>query len=157
LLPINQYQALFSLLGTTYGGNGIQTFALPDLRGRVAIGQGNGSGLTSRLIGETAGEENHTLLSTEMPMHTHSFNAAANATGNSDTPDNTMALANATGTQGGTTIIVNPYAPTPPAPTVPMAPTEIGVAGGGQPHNNMMPYLALQFCISMSGIFPSRG
>jgi microcystin-dependent protein len=163
LLPINQYQALFALLGTTYGGNGTTNFQLPDLRGRAAVGQGNGAGLTPRVIGETLGETNHTLLISELPAHNHMMAAASTAPTASDvaTPGPTVVLANATYT---VTI-----APPPPAPTTaamnlyasgnvntPLAPTAIGQAGGSQPHPNMMPYLALQFCIAMSGIFPSR-
>ena len=156
LLPIQQNQALFSLLGTTYGGDGIRTFALPDLRGRVAIGQGNGNGLTPRVIGEVAGEENHTLLYNEMPVHIHTLNTApTGATANNvDTPGPTVVLGTATGTQGTTALTVNPYAAS--TPTVPMATTAIGTNPGGQPHNNMMPYLGMGFCIAMAGIFPSR-
>jgi microcystin-dependent protein len=155
LLPINQNTALFSLLGTTYGGNGIQTFALPDLRGRVAIGQGNGNGLTQRVLGEVLGEENHTVIYNEMPGHTHQLNTAANSnTGNNtNTPSSTVVLGSATGSGS---LSVFPYAVTPPAPTVVMSPSAIGMSGGSQPHNNMMPYLGMQFCIAMSGIFPQR-
>jgi microcystin-dependent protein len=157
LLSIQQNTALFSLLGTTYGGNGIQTFALPDLRGRVAMGQGNGPGLTPRSIGESFGEVNHTIIYTEMPMHTHTLNTASNSStaNNTDTPSTTVVLGNATGTMGNSgTLTVTPYAAT--NPNVTMAPTAIGVSGGSQPHNNMMPYLGMQFCIALSGIFPSR-
>jgi microcystin-dependent protein len=158
LLPINQNQALFSLLGTTFGGNGTSTFALPDLRGRVAMGQGNGGGLTPRVMGKTLGEENHTILVTEIPLHTHAVNTAANSnTGNNtDAPSNTVVLGSATGVQGPNPITISPYAVTPPAPSVTMAATAIGQNNGGQPHANMMPYLCLQFCIAMSGLFPSR-
>ena len=156
LMAINQNTALFSLLGTTYGGNGIQTFALPDLRGRVAMGQGNGTGLTPRVIGESFGEVNHTILYNEMPMHTHALNTAANSnTGvNTDTPSSTVVLGNAT-SSGKTSFLVTPYAAT--APNVAMAPAAISTTTGSQPHNNMMPYLGMQFCIALQGIFPSRG
>jgi microcystin-dependent protein len=155
LMSIQQNTALFSLLGTTYGGNGIQTFALPDLRGRVAMGQGSGAGLTQRVLGESFGEVNHTLLSTEMPNHTHALNTAANSdtTNNTDTPSSTVVLGNATG-KGQNPFQVTPYAAT--TPNVTMAPTAIGIGGGSQPHNNMMPYLGMQFCIALVGIFPSR-
>jgi microcystin-dependent protein len=154
LLSIVQNTALFSLLGTTYGGNGIQTFALPDLQGRVAMGQGNGPGLTPRVIGEIEGEENHTILMAEMPAHNHLLNTAANAstTTNTDVPSATVLLTNATGVDA----TVNPYVVTPPAPTVVMAATAITSTTGNLPHANMMPYLGLRFCIAMSGIFPSR-
>jgi microcystin-dependent protein len=158
LLPINQYQALFSLLGTTYGGNGIQTFALPDLRGRVAMGQGNGGGLTPRVIGETIGEENHTILITETPLHNHSLMTAANSNtaNNTDTPSGTVVLGSATGTGAGGAFTVSPYAATPPNPSVPLNAAAVGTNNGGQPHSNMMPYLCLEFCIAVNGIFPSR-
>jgi len=156
LLSIQQNTALFSLLGTTYGGNGIQTFALPDLRGRVAMGQGSGAGLTPRVIGELFGEQNHTILYTEMPMHTHALNTAANSatTGNVNVPGSTMALANATGTGAAGT--VSPFAPTSPGPLLVFSPTAIGTTTGSQPHPNTMPYLVMQFCIALQGIFPSR-
>jgi microcystin-dependent protein len=158
LLPINQNQALFSLLGTTYGGNGVQTFALPDLRGRIAMGQGNGAGMTPRVIGETLGEENHTILITETPMHSHSLMTAANAdtTKNVNVPSSTVVLGSATGLASGSSITISPYAATPPPPTVPLNAGAIGLNNGGQAHNNMMPYTCLQFCIAMQGIFPSR-
>jgi microcystin-dependent protein len=156
LLPINQNQALFSLLGTTYGGDGRSTFALPDLRGRVAMGQGNGAGLTPRVIGETVGEEAHTLLSTEIPSHSHSLMTAPNAAtaNNVDNPGPTVVLGPATATQGTISIPINPY--TAANPTTPLAPSAITPNNGGQPHSNMMPFLVLEFCISLTGIFPSR-
>jgi microcystin-dependent protein len=155
LLPIAQNTALFSLLGTTYGGNGTTTFQLPDLRGRVAMGQGNGVGLTPRVIGEITGEENHTILITETPMHSHALNTAPNAPilNNSDIPGPAKVLGNATGSGSN---VIQPYAPAPPAPNVVMAPTAITSTTGNQAHANMMPYLGLRFCIAMSGIFPSR-
>jgi microcystin-dependent protein len=154
-LPINQNQALFSLLGTTYGGNGINTFNLPDLRGRLAMGQGNGQGLTPRVIGETGGEVNHTLLISETPAHTHTLNAAQNVSNPVNTPSSAVVLSQTTGrAAGGGTLTVNLYA-SDTAPSQPMASAAVG-ATGGQPHANMMPYLALNFCIAMSGLFPSR-
>jgi microcystin-dependent protein len=158
LLAINQNQALFSLLGTTYGGNGTTTFALPDLRGRIAMGQGNGGGLTPRVIGEVAGEENHTILITETPMHNHPLMTAANSNtaNNTATPSGTVVLGSATGVASGAPITISPYAATPPAPTVALNAAAVGLNNGGQPHNNMMPYTCLQFCIAMQGIFPSR-
>ena len=155
ILPINQYQALFSLLGTTYGGHGINTFALPDLRGRLAMGQGNGQGLTPRVIGETGGEVNHTLLITETPAHAHTLNAAQNVSNPVNTPSSSVVLSQTAGRAvGGGALTVNLYA-SDTAPSQPMASTAVGVTGG-QPHNNMMPYLALNFCIAISGLFPSR-
>jgi microcystin-dependent protein len=158
LLPISQFQPLFALIGISYGGNGTNNFALPDLRGRVAMGQGSGVGLTPRVVGETVGEENHTILTAEMPTHNHGLNTAPNAAtaNNTDIPGNSVVLASATGMQGTTPITINPYATTPPLPATSLDPTAIGLNAGGQAHANMMPYLGLQFCIAMTGIFPSR-
>jgi len=138
LLPINQNQALFSLLGTTYGGNGQTTFALPDLRGRVPMHVGNG-----HTLGERAGEENHTLSITEMPQHTHVAQGSSNSP-NASTPLNNFWASN-TG--------FSPYSGT--ANEV-MSPTAISNVGGSQPHFNMSPFLTLNFCIALVGIFPSR-
>jgi microcystin-dependent protein len=152
-LPIAQNTALFSLLGTTYGGNGTTTFMLPDLRSRLAMGQGNGQGLTPRVIGQVGGEENHTLLLTETPSHTHSVRTAAQpAPGtNINLPGNTVVLAQ-TIVPPSTAL---PLYATDPAPNQPMAPSAIGITGG-QPHSNLMPYNTLNFCIALVGIFPSR-
>ena len=145
LLPINQNQALFSLLGTTYGGNGQTTFALPDLRGRVAIHMGQGPGLSSYVQGQTGGEERHTLSSSEIPQHTHSLGVvdaagdAANPVGNrfGVAPSGVGNAYGGSGGSGGSSVAV---------------PSQ----GGNQPHNNLQPYLALNFCIALEGIFPSR-
>jgi microcystin-dependent protein len=155
-LPINQYQALFALLGTTYGGNGTTNFNLPDLRGRLAIGQGNGQGLTQRIIGQTGGEPSHTLLLTETPSHSHALAAVQNvSTGDVNAPGPTVVLSQTTGkASGGGTLTVNLYA-ADSNPSQAMAAAVVGVTGG-QPHDNTMPYLALNFCIAMNGIFPSR-
>jgi microcystin-dependent protein len=157
IMPIAQNQALFSLLGTTYGGDGVRTFALPDLRGRTPMGQGNGQGLTPRVLGETVGQEAHTLLISETPQHTHSVQAISNpnlAT-NTDAPGPTVLPAQTTGVdKGGNPIVVNIYAPDS-APSQAMAPASLG-SMGGQPHSNLMPYTALNACISLTGIFPSR-
>jgi microcystin-dependent protein len=157
LMSIQQNQALFAVVGTTYGGNGTTNFALPDLRSRVAMGQGNGAGLTARVIGETLGEENHTLLVTETPLHLHTVNTTANAApaGNTDAPTNATLLAQTTGTDTkGGPLPVSLYV-SDPAPNQALAASAIGVTGG-QPHTNLMPYNTLNFCIAMNGIFPSR-
>jgi microcystin-dependent protein len=157
ILPIQQNQALFSLLGTTYGGDGVRTFALPDLRSRAPMGQGNGQGLTPRVIGSAFGEENHTLLLAETAPHTHAVQAISNPNlaHNVDTPGPTVVLAQTTGVdKGGNAITVNIYA-TDNAPNQALAPAAIGTVGG-QPHANLMPYLALNACIAMQGIFPSH-
>ena len=144
LLPIAQNQALFSLLGTSYGGDGIRTFGLPDLRGRISAGFSS-----TYPIGTRLGEENHTLLATEMPSHTHTVSARNNGmTGGTTIPDATMFPASASLSNAA----VNEYSSN--AGTIPLAPT--ASVGGNQPHANMMPYNTLSYCISTSGIFPSR-
>ncbi|HWH12476.1 MAG TPA: tail fiber protein [Solirubrobacteraceae bacterium] len=146
ILPISQNTALFSLLGTTYGGNGTSNFALPDLRGRAPMGQGSGPGLTPRVLGETGGENTHTLLSTEMPAHSHPLQAFEGRGGSGTQVP--VAGAALTSTSGGSL-----YG-TPAANS--MAPTVISQVGGNTPHNNLMPYLGLNFCIALQGIFPAR-
>ncbi len=149
LLPIAQYSALFSLLGTTYGGDGRVTFALPNLQGRVAVGYGQGAGLSSYAIGQQAGEETHTLTTYEMPHHSHLMTASA------DGPTQATAQGASLGSQGrtgGTMPVV--YANGATAP-VPMASTTTPM-GGSQAHNNLQPYLAINYCIAVEGIFPSR-
>lgn len=147
ILPIAQNTALFSLLGTTYGGNGQTTFALPDLRGRVPMHQGQGPGLSNRSLGEVAGEESHTLLSTEMPQHNHLLQGASAPGTTRDTSGALLAKE-----ASGQTAV---YAPSG-SPDVAMSPLSIANAGGSQPHNNMPPYLVLLYCIALEGIFPSR-
>lgn len=139
LLPINQNQALFALLGTTYGGDGRTTFALPNLQGQVPIHTGNG-----HTLGERAGEAAHTLAASEMPTHSHAVNASS-AAGDLVTPGNTL--------------LASPLNQTYHADSgtrVALAPGAIGNSGGSQPHENMQPYLTLNFCIALQGIFPSR-
>lgn len=138
LLAINQNQALFALIGNTYGGDGVTTFAVPDLRGRVPVHVGNGV-----TLGQKAGEETHTLTANEMPMHTHVPMADG-----SGTPADASPVNNVWVTQSG-----NTYGT---AVTGSMNGTALAAAGGSQPHANMQPYLALQFCIATQGIFPSR-
>ena len=138
LLPINQNQALFSLLGTTYGGNGQTTFALPDLRGRCAMHEGQG-----HTLGEKAGASSVTITQQTMPTHLHTANAA---TSNGDSPiptGNYMGAFN------------NAYR-TPGANLIPIHPTTVSSVGGSQPHQNMSPYLVINFCIALIGIFPSQ-
>jgi microcystin-dependent protein len=142
LLQISQNTALFSILGTTYGGNGVSTFALPDLRGRFPIGVGQGTGLTSRLLGEQGGEETVTLIEDEMPSHTHLAGGQSN-TGNRPKPTGRVPAAN-----------VNAYSTL--APDTTLSPSFIQPAGGDQPHNNMPPYLGITFIIALQGIYPPR-
>jgi len=143
LFPISQNTALFSLLGTTYGGDGKSTFALPDLRGRSPMQPGQGPGLSVRDIGERDGTEQETLSLSQLPLHSHHLNAATAAT--------TAAAANALLGQSAAKV----YGPA--ANLVPMANEAIGAAGGGQPHENRQPYLTLNFIIALQGVFPSRG
>ncbi len=149
LMSIQQNTALFSLLGTTYGGNGVSNFQLPDLRSRLPIGQGNGQGLTPRVIGEFAGAENVTLLATTVPPHNHVFNASTSAATGHIASSTTILGTGTTAfyaTQGGTSV-------TP----VPLSPQAVGMAGGSQPHNNIQPSMALTYMIALVGVFPSRG
>lgn len=139
-LPINQNQALFSLFGTTYGGNGQTTFALPDLRSRTPIHFGNGF-----TLGERAGQESHTITVSETPQHTHSL-MASNTTATAAVPGNALALANSANYEA--------YRPLTNPTT--LHPATVGAVGGSQPHNNMQPYLTVSFCVALQGIFPSQ-
>jgi microcystin-dependent protein len=146
---IAQNTALFSLLGTTYGGNGQTTFALPDLRGRVPVGTGQGPGLPSITLGEMAGTPNHTLSIGELPAHNHTATMPAATTSTTATPSSSLATGPAT--QGAATWknFGNPVANL-------AAPPVISVTGGSQPHNNMQPYLGMNYIICVEGIYPSR-
>ena len=147
LLPISQNTALFSLLGTTYGGDGKSTFALPDMQGNTPMQQGQGPGLSLRDLGELGGEQAVTLLQTEMPAHSHTAQGSSTVA-NLLTPVNN---AWASGQKGFGTF----YTPSS-AQNVQMSPFATSIAGGNLPHNNMMPYLTLNFCIALQGIFPPR-
>jgi microcystin-dependent protein len=140
LLSISQNTALFSLLGTIYGGNGVSTFALPNLQGCAPLHFGN-----NFLQGQAGGEQSHTLTFNELPLHAHFVNASG-ADANADTP---------VGNYLAQSVNFDLYSPTSANPTTLRAGT-IGAAGGGQPHNNLQPYLTLNFCIALQGIFPSR-
>lgn len=146
LLPIAQNTALFSLLGTTFGGDGRSTFALPDLRGRTPVHWGQGPGLPEISLGESAGSETVTLISTQMPMHNHIALASASP-GNQPGPAGHSWAAEGT---GATFVYSNQ------SPNGSMGPTALASAGGNQPHNNMQPYLTMNFVIALVGIFPSR-
>ena len=139
LLPINQNQALFSLLGTTYGGNGTTTFALPNLQGRTPLHFGQGSGLSNRALGQVGGVETVTLQTTQIPSHTHTVSA------NSAAPT--------LGTPAGNLWAQGNYSASGNSA---MAAGDVGNTGGIQPHPNLSPYLTVNFCIALSGIFPSR-
>jgi microcystin-dependent protein len=147
LLPISQNTALFSLLGTFYGGDGKSTFARPVLQGSVAVHAGQGPGLSQRFIGEQSGSEFVTLIESEMPAHTHALRA------NPQLGDSPSPAANRTIARLGS---INVYQTTSNASLTNMAPEGLPVAGGDLPHNNLMPYLTLSFCIALQGIFPPR-
>jgi microcystin-dependent protein len=152
LLPISQNSALFALLGTQYGGDGVSTFALPNLQGRVPIHQGNGAGLSPYTIGAASGSENVSLLPTQIPAHTHLM-GVSNQSGAVTDPTNAILAQGNSGT-GRSPVPVTNYVST--AATGTLAPAAIQPAGGSQPHNNIQPYLCVNFIIALQGIFPSR-
>jgi microcystin-dependent protein len=151
LLPISQNTALFSLLGVQYGGNGSTTFALPNLQGSVPIAAGAGPGLTPRMTGETGGSATTALLTSEMPAHNHLPMGYASDGTTAAPAGDVWAQASEPGRHGATPI--NLFNPTPDTPMSPMA---LGLAGGSAAHNNMQPYLGLNFIICLNGIFPPR-
>jgi len=149
LLPIAQNQALFSILGTTYGGNGTTTFALPDMRGRVALSSGRSMTGTTYSLGESAGTENVTLLTSNLPMHNHII-AAITTPGTVASPVGAYFANSLDAGFNGVPVYV------PSNPNVIMNPGAITNTGGNQPHNNMQPSLVTNFCIALQGIYPSR-
>ncbi|WP_301173129.1 phage tail protein [Brevibacillus nitrificans] len=145
LLPIAQNQALYAILGTMYGGNGQTNFALPDLRGRAPVHVGLGSSLKNILPGEMGGEENHTLTSSEMPAHTHMVNVSS-GDAQKASPQNSFWAARE-----------NSYAAVNASiPDMGLSPNAVTTTGGNQAHQNMQPFMVLNFCIALQGIFPSR-
>jgi microcystin-dependent protein len=148
ILPLSQNTALFSLLGTTYGGNGQSTFALPDCQGNSVMHPGQGPGLSLRDLGEMSGSEFVTLIESEMPAHTHTLNASPQPSG-TGVPAAQTCLARGFGG--------SPYKQTPFTPNVNMAFQTLAPAGGSLPHNNMMPYITMNYCIALQGVFPPRG
>jgi microcystin-dependent protein len=151
LLSISQNTALFSLLGTTYGGDGRVTFGLPNFKGSAPMQQGQGPGLTDRVLGEIGGEANVTVQTQQMPGHNHQVQAGAagGRGGGTNVPTGNDLGGGAAGTD-------NIYGPSSGS-NVPMSPQGFAITGGNQPHNNMAPYLCLFFVIAMQGIFPPRG
>lgn len=149
ILPLSQNTALFSLLGTTYGGDGKSTFALPNLEGNVPMHPGQGPGLSLHDLGETGGSESVTLLSSEMPAHAHFVGKAKTAFGDSINPANCVWAQSAAG-RGAAAL----YHEAPATGKV--NPTALSPTGGSLPHNNMQPYLTLNFCIALQGVFPPR-
>ncbi|MBV0913170.1 phage tail protein [Anianabacter salinae] len=146
LIPISQNTALYSILGTTYGGDGVTTFALPDLRGRAPLGPRQGPGLSMYQEGEKGGTEYVTLLANQMPMHNHSFHAETSAADSTSAQGNMLALP------------ANPiYAEVVAADDRTMASQSVQTTGGNQAHYNLQPYIAINYIIALYGIFPSRG
>lgn len=144
ILPLSQNTALFSLLGTTYGGNGQSNFALPDLQGRAPMHPGQGPGLSLYDLGETTGTETVSLLESEIPSHTHTLNAQSSVAASRAPAGNTLARSRGAAiydTAAGATALTD---------------QAIAPAGGDQPHNNMQPYLTLYFCIALQGVYPPR-
>lgn len=146
-LPISQFDAVFALLGTTYGGDGQTSFNLPDLRGRLPVHQGQGPGLPPFTMGQSGGSETVTLTGQQLPVHSHSANATTQG-GATSSPQNAILAATTSGNEL--------YAAPGAGPTVQLVGSTINPAGGNQPHDNMMPYLAINFIIALEGLFPPR-
>lgn len=144
LLPLSQNTALFSLLGTTYGGNGKSNFALPDLQGRAPMHPGQGPGLSLHDLGETGGSETVTLLESEIPAHRHAVSVSSQLAYENTPADQKWAMGDG----------INLFAPG--SLEVQMAPQALAPAGGDQPHTNMQPYLTFYFCIALQGVYPPR-
>jgi microcystin-dependent protein len=158
ILPISQFSALFSLLGTSYGGDGRSNFGLPNLTGSVAIGAGAAPGLSDYVIGETAGAGSVTILNSEMPMHTHSLTATTSAGTVGTAAGNQLASGSGGGGKGGGgTFTLKMYSTAPTKATTMLPPMALTLTGGNGAHNNMQPYLAINFCIALAGNFPPRG
>jgi len=145
LMPISQNTALFSLLGTNYGGDGKSTFALPDFQGSAVVHAGQGPGLSEYFVGQTGGSETVTLLESEIPAHSHNV-MASTAAGDNNPPAPTFSIAQSTGTNAYSSAASNAF----------MSINTLIPAGGDLPHNNMMPYLTFYFCIALQGVFPPR-
>lgn len=154
LLQISTYQALYSLIGTVWGGNGVSTFGLPDLRGRLPVGQGTGTGLTARIVGQTGGSSAVTLVEANLPAHNHTLNAST-VEGTTASLSNGAGLAQTKTPPSGK---LGRYSLPTPAPTkVNLAATSISPASGGSsPHTNVMPYQAVNYIISLNGMYPTR-
>jgi len=154
LMPISENDVLFQLIGTTYGGDGEETFAMPDLQGRVPIHMGQGAGLSNYQIGEKAGSESVTLNTNQIPQHSHQL-LASNSPASASTPAVNTILANENASSPTIPFTYVPFNPaTPNQVTMPAA--SVAHAGGNQPHNNIQPVMALTVCISLFGIFPTQ-
>lgn len=154
ILPISQNTALFSLLGTTYGGNGTTNFALPNLQGAAPLNSGQGPGLSLRSLGETGGEPAVTLLTNQMPPHNHVISASTSPGTSLTAAGNQLGIGK-TGTKTSQTV-ANLYSPNPAQATTGLAPAAMTLAGGNLPHNNLMPFVTLNFCIALQGVYPPR-
>ncbi|WP_395684406.1 phage tail protein [Dokdonella sp.] len=144
LLPISQNDALYALVGTTYGGDGVTTFGVPDLRGRVPINQGQGPGLSNYVLGQMAGTESVTLITAQIPSHVHVINAASSGARSSSPSGNLLG-------SGEADIYNHDF-----ANTVALSPSALAPSGGNQPHDNTQPFLCINFIIALEGVFPSR-
>ncbi|WP_298327489.1 tail fiber protein [Asticcacaulis sp.] len=153
LLSVSTYQALFALIGTTYGGDGVTTFGIPDLRGRVPVGQGQGTGLSPRTLAQAGGAEAVSLAAAHTPAHSHSF-ATAGVTATDLTPGQTLAFAN---TESPATAYLKDGSGAGAATVTTLAAPSISTSTGGATHNNMMPTMALTYIIALNGTFPTRG
>jgi microcystin-dependent protein len=161
ILPIAQWSALFSVIGTQYGGNGTTTFAVPNIQGYALVSQGQSPGGSSYVVGEVVGTPSVTVLSTEMPFHTHTFNGATVPVASETASESNAPVSGVSYLSNlvGTTNVGNPFTGTlyhaAPANTS-LSPATIALAGGSQPHDNMSPYLVITYCIAVQGQFPTR-
>jgi microcystin-dependent protein len=156
LLPIAQNAALYSILGTNFGGNGQTTFGLPNLQGIAAVGAGQGTGLSGYAVGQIEGATSVTVTSSTMPMHNHNL-MASSATGTSvNVAGNQLGVCQVGGGKQGPTYAAQIYSSNPGSATTGLAAKALAITGGGLPHNNMQPYLTLSWVIALQGIFPSR-
>jgi microcystin-dependent protein len=154
ILPISQNPALFSILGTNFGGNGTTTFGLPNLQGIAAVGAGQGTGLSNYAVGQTAGATSATVTTSSMPAHNHNL-MASSATGTMvNIAGNQLAVCQLGGGKGQQTYAAQIYSPNPSKATTGLAAKALAVTGGGLPHNNVQPYLTLNYCIALQGDFP---
>jgi microcystin-dependent protein len=156
LLSIQQYSALFSLLGVNYGGDGRTTFGLPNLQGTAVVGVGQGPGLTEYESGQTEGSTSVTLVYNDLAAHSHGFMTASAAGTTITAAGNQLGVSQLGSSKGGSSTTAKVYSPNPGNATTGLAPSSISPAGGGQPHNNMQPSLVLNYCIALSGLYPAR-
>jgi microcystin-dependent protein len=155
LLAISNYDALYNLIGTTYGGDGVNTFQLPDMRSRIPIHMGTGPGLSTYVIGQNSGFESITLTPTTMPQHNHMVSVVTGRGGNAATPNSTTYLADEFMNPAQRSLTYIGYASA--NPQVPLASQTISPAGQSQPHSNLQPFQAALYCIAVEGIYPSQG